>query len=237
MASVRVGQILPRVASPLTPPGELCDRLVASCAQELPVTGVGMILMTDAGPAGTVAATDGAAATMEELQFGLGDGPCVECSRTGRPVLQADLADTGPARWPLFTDGALEAGVRAVFALPLRVGGIRLGVLDLYRDHPGPLEEADLAEALHYADAATSILLHLQSLEPLHPGGPLIPVVESRAEVHQATGVIAVEAGVSLSEAMALLRARAFAAGRPVLDLARSVMAREVSFVDDGTTG
>ena len=65
---------------------------------------------------------------MEDLQFTFGEGPCVECSRTGRPVLQPDLARTGPDRWPGFSAGALEAGIRAIFAWPLRVGGIRLGV-------------------------------------------------------------------------------------------------------------
>ena len=76
---------------------------------------------------------------MEELQFTLGEGPCVESSGTGRPVLQPDLARTGPARWPGFSAAALEAGIGAVFALPLRVGAIRLGVLDLYRDAVGGL--------------------------------------------------------------------------------------------------
>ena len=88
----------------------LPERLVRACALALPVTGVGLVLMTESGPAGTVAVTDRTAGTMEELQFTLGEGPCVESSATGRPVLQPDLARTGPARWPGFCAGALEAG-------------------------------------------------------------------------------------------------------------------------------
>jgi GAF domain-containing protein len=236
MASVRTAQILARVVAAKMPPEVLCRRLVDACAEELPVTGVGMVLMTNSGPAGVVAVSDGPAATMEELQFTLGEGPCVDSSRTGRPVLQPNLAVTGPPRWPGFSAGALEAGICAIFALPLRVGGIRLGVLDLYRDQPGPLEEKYRTEALHYADAATSLLLHLQSLTRADGSVP-VPVLEDRAEVHQATGVVSVQAGVALPHALALLRARAFAEERPVLELARAVLRQEVRFDDDAAEG
>ena len=98
MTSLRATQILSGVSDGVTAVSGLPQRLVSACARALPVTGVGLVLMNDAGPAGTVAITDGPAATMEELQFTLGEGPCIDASRTGRPVLQPDLAVTGPAR-------------------------------------------------------------------------------------------------------------------------------------------
>src|SRR3954465_6073139 len=90
--------------------------LVRLCAQTLPVSGVGLALMTDDGPAGTVAASDGGALQLEELQFTLGEGPCVDASRPGRPVLSPDLAGTSSRSWPPFAAGAHAAGLRAVFA-------------------------------------------------------------------------------------------------------------------------
>jgi hypothetical protein len=128
---------------------------------------------------------------------------------------------------------ALEAGIRAIFALPLRVGAIRVGVLDLYRDVPGELADAELAEALSFADAATEILLLLQaeaSLDGLGLG--TIPVIEDRAEVHQATGMIAVQAGVGMAEALVRLRARAYATDRPILDLAMGVLDGDLTFTE-----
>lgn len=238
MTSVRVAAILSGIATGLTPIAALPQRLVVACALELPITGAAVVLMTDGGPAGTVAATDGPAAVMEELQFAFGEGPCVDSSRTGRPVLQADLARSGPGRWPGFSAGALEAGIEAIFAFPLRVGGIRLGVLDLYRDRPGTLSEVELGEALSFADAATAILLHLQAQGPTEASElGSIAVLEDRAQVHQATGMIAVEANVPLAQALVLLRARAFAAERPILDLARDVVARTVRFTKDPDGG
>lgn len=106
MRDLRVDQILTdvlaqaadrtSVAAQAFLPGALC----AACAAALPVTGVGLALMDHRGPAGLVAATDGVAILMEELQFSLGEGPRVDCSRLGRPVLQPELRTTGPYRWP-----------------------------------------------------------------------------------------------------------------------------------------
>jgi GAF domain-containing protein len=233
VASVRVAEILAGVAQGPSALSKLPDRLVRACALALPVTGVGMVLMTDEGPTGTVAATNGPAETMEELQYTLGEGPCVDSSRTGRPVLQPDLAVSGPARWPGFAVGALEAGIRAIFAFPLRVGAIRLGVLDLYRDVPGPLTAHQVTEALSFADAATTILLHLQAKDAQNPDAGLLSAIEDRAEVHQATGFVAVQAGVTLAQALLLLRARSFAAERPIGSLAHDVLAGVVRFTSD----
>ena len=233
MASLRVAQILAAVAGDASGAMTLPQRLVDACAGALPISGAGIALMADSGPAGTVAVTDQLASLMEDLQFTLGEGPCVDSSLWGRPVLQPDLATTGPARWPGFSAGAIEAGIGAVFALPLRVGGIRLGVLDLYRDHPGALTPRELTEALAHADAATAILLHLQARTPANgTGSGLIPVIEDHAAVHQATGIVSVRADVTLTEALVLLRARAFAADRPIVALSRDVVAGLVHFTN-----
>jgi hypothetical protein len=230
VGSVRVAQILAGVDDGGVDVASLPQRLVSACAQALPVTGAALVLMTDDGPGGTVAVTDPTAGTMEELQFTLGEGPCVESSGTGRPVLQPDLARTGPARWPGFAAAALKAGIGAIFALPLRVGGIRLGVLDLYRDAVGELSADELTEALSYADVATAVLLHLHA-HGRAGGAELrsVPVIEDRAEVHQAAGMVSVQAGVSLGDALVLLRAHAFASERAVVDVARDVLARVVT--------
>jgi GAF domain-containing protein len=225
VASNRVGEILEAVVAESRNGTGLADTLLRTCTSALPVTGAGLALMTDAGPVGTVAATDGAAMQLEELQFTLGEGPCIDALRTGRPVLEPDLARTAPRLWPAFADGAEHAGLRSVFALPLRVGGIRLGVLDLYRDAPGVLSPRDLADALAFADAATALLLQLQS------GGAgaelpivLAPAVVDRAEVHQATGVVSVQAGVSLAVALVMVRARAYAEQRPIGGVAQDIL-------------
>lgn len=215
----------------LTLPESLC----IACAAALPVTGAGLALMSERGHEGLVAATDGPATAMEMLQFSLGEGPCVDASTTGQPVLQSDLARTGPQRWPGYAPAALEAGIAATFAIPVQVGRIRLGVLDLYRDSPGHLSAEELSESLSYADAAATVLLNLQSRQPrdgeLHPD--LIDPEQNLSEVHQATGMIAVQTGVGLAEALLLLRAHAYSNDRGILAVAYDVLRREVRFDPD----
>lgn len=209
----------------------LPERLASKCALALPVTGVGLALMTDAGHEGMVAATDDVASTMEELQFTLGEGPCRDASTNGRPALHPELARDA-ALWPGFGPAALETGIASIFAFPLQVGGLQLGVLDLYRDTVGGLTLDQIADALAFAEAATVILVHLQSqMAPgkgLHP--QLADAVGSRPEIHQATGMITMQASVGALEALLLLRARAFSTSRPVLDVARDVVSRRLRF-------
>ncbi len=216
----------------------LPELLCRKCNESLGVSGVGLALMTEEGHQGVIGATDGSARQLEEFQFTLGEGPCVDASEEGNPALHPDLAVSGASRWQGFAPAALEAGIAAVFAFPLQVGGIRLGVLDLYRDTVGRLEEQELVDALNYADAAVVMLLHLQSqMEPgegLHP--QLAEALGSRPEVHQASGIIAVQAVVGLVDALLLLRAHAFASSRSISDVARDVVRREIRFHPDGGT-
>ncbi len=236
MSSPRVAEILSVIAHDRGGQGTLPARLCSACLSALPVTGVGVALMTAAGPSGVIlAATDARAQQLEELQFTLGEGPCVEASGGGRPVLEPDLAAAGSPRWPRFGAAVLDAGVHAVFAFPLRVGAIRVGVLDLYRDAPGPLTGSDLAEALAFADSATVVVLHLQDRgEDAALTGP----IDSTAEVHQATGMITIQLGIGLAEALLRLRAHAYASGRTVSSIAADVVSRRMSFDDSepGTT-
>ena len=90
-------------------------------------------------PQGSVCTTNAVSALVEELQFELGEGPCVDAHHQGRPVLEPDLAAPEIPAGSAFTGPAVTAGVRAVFGFPLQVGEVRLGALNLYCDRPGSL--------------------------------------------------------------------------------------------------
>ena len=161
MAGARVADILSALVE-AGPESSWPERLVEECRQATEMSGVGLALMSGGGGAGILAATSGHAQQMEDLQFELGEGPCMDASRLGRPVLCPDLALDGHARWPAFTPGARMAGVAAAFTFPLQVGAVALGVLDLYRDRRGPLTLPQVSEAVAFADAGVAVLLHLQ---------------------------------------------------------------------------
>jgi GAF domain-containing protein/ANTAR domain-containing protein len=215
--------------------------LVEDCRRATAATGVGLALVDDTGIGGIVAATDGVGRRLEDLQFSLGEGPCTEASRSGLPVLCPDLTADGGGRWPAFAEGAGQAGVSAAFTFPLQVGAVSIGVLDLYRADTGPLREAQLTEAVAFADAAVAVLLHLHDRDAPDGGADvgqtgLLDLVDRRAVVHQAAGMVSVQLGVGMDVALRRLRAHAWVEDRPLGDVATDVVARRLRF-DHSQTG
>jgi anti-anti-sigma factor len=111
-------------------------RLCQVCADVTGVTGAGIILITGDVAHGSACTTDAVSALVEQLQYDLGEGPCVDAYHQDHPVLEPDLADPDTPRSTAFTGPAVDAGARAVFGFPLQVGVARLGALNLYNDRP-----------------------------------------------------------------------------------------------------
>ncbi len=129
----------------------LLERVCAVTVVVAAVDGAGVTVMSsvDAGLAGyrdQLAATGMVSRRLEDLQLTTGEGPCLDASREGVPVLIPDLAGE-PGRWLGFGPEAISAGAAAVFSLPLQVGAIRLGTLDLHRRVAGPLSRDQLASS------------------------------------------------------------------------------------------
>lgn len=184
-----------------------------------------------------ICVTDPLSRRMEELQLTIGEGPTLEVLAGTRSVLVEDLDARGyQARWPLFTPQAIDAGARAVFVLPLRIGAIRGGVFSLYVDRPGRLPAENLAEAWVYSELALELLLDEQDgIDPQDGHPATYRRSETPPEVHQATGMISVQLGVSVGDAFSRLRARAFADDRPLSELAIDVVARRIRFDQEDT--
>lgn len=215
-----------------TPSTDLATkRLCEVCAEVIGVTGAGIMLMAGDVPQGSVCTTDAVSSLVEELQFGLGEGPCVDAYNQGWPVLEPDLASPETARWLAFSGPAVAAGVRAVFGFPLRVGAVRLGALNLYRDRSGPLTDDQHADALVMADVAAQSVLVMQAKAP---EGQLAAELEAGGDfqyvVHQAAGMVAVQLGVSVGQALIRLRAYAFGNSRSITEVADDVVARRLRF-------
>jgi hypothetical protein len=192
------------------------------------------MLVSDDVPRGSVATTDEVSALIEELQFALGEGPCVDAYQQDRPVLEPDLANPDVTRWVAFTPPAVEAGVGAIFGFPLRVGAVRLGALNVYWDRPGALTDEQHADALVMADVAAQALLIMQTGEP---PGVLAAELQAGSNfqhvVHQASGMVSAQLDVSVAQALIRLRGYAFGHDRPLTEVAEDVVARRLRFTDD----
>jgi GAF domain-containing protein/ANTAR domain-containing protein len=205
--------------------------LCLACTDVLGVTGAGLVLMSGGQSLGCVGVSDVVAEAVEQVEYTLGEGPCLAAYSSRTPVFDADLADGRTDRWPEFREGALAVGVRAAFGFPLLIGRSCIGAMNLYRDKSGPLTATQVDDALVVAHVASQTLLDWQAVAP--PGTvawQLERVPNHRMEVHQATGRISVQADVSVADALALMRAYAFSHNRPISDVAADVASGRIRF-------
>ena len=224
---------------------DLARRICQACVDGLDVDGAAISILTGTTARTSLWATDATAELLEDLQFTLNEGACMQAAHTRKPVLVADLHHSSEtARWPAFAAAVAEQTlVGALFALPLQWGAVNLGVLDLYRAEPGALSPAQRQDALAAADAA-AVLLIGQRTDPLDPvevtdgctggdaGSNIFPPGH-RAEVHQATGMVLAQLGISAVDALARLRAYAFVHQRLLRDVAHDVVTLRLAFSPD----
>lgn len=219
--------------------GFTTGRLCQVCADFTGVTGAGIMLMAGDVARGSVCTTDTVSALIEQLQYDLGEGPCVDAYHHDRPVFEPDLARPATPRWLAFSGPVVDAGVRAVFGFPLQVGAVRLGALNLYNDRPGDLTGTQHTDALVMADVAAQAVLLLQADAP---PDTVAAELETNANfqyvVHQATGMVAAQLGVTVGQALIRLRAHAYGNNRSVTHVARDVVDRRLRLdADRGEEG
>jgi ANTAR domain/GAF domain len=182
----------------------------------------------------TVCATDEVSNRLEDLQLTFSEGPSVDAVRDGVAVLVPDLSDASDTRWPWYRQAALEAGARAAFVFPVQVGAIRLGSLALYRTSTGALGPEEAKDARTLADAAAVLLSVGTGADTAEA---FVWAMDDRsrfrAEVHQAVGSTMVELDVDAKQAFAMLRAYAFATGRPIAEVAVDIMAKRLRLEPD----
>jgi GAF domain-containing protein len=228
MGEGRLARVLAAYAS--QPEDVVPQRLCGAAAELLDTSGAG-ISLASGDSLQSVAATDGGVAG-ERLQADLGEGPCYDATRDGSAVLVADLAarDT----WLAFTPAALDLGIRSVFAFPLRRDAVCLGALGLYRSGRGALTAEQHADALVLARLASDLLVSLQDEMPTRELHELLadPHVATW-QVHQATGMTAVQLGVPVADALARLRAHAYARGLSLPVVAAAVVDRALRVGDE----
>jgi hypothetical protein len=190
----------------------------------------------------TLAAVD-LAREGEELQVTVGEGPSLDVLAGAGAIEVRELTGESAARWPLFAPDAFLLGIRSMAVLPMRVGAARFGAFAVYLRRPGGLHPTDVAEAITLSSIALDLLF--EDLAPPPPGTPAdgtggagfpgggdkaARLVDDRPEIHQATGMLAIQLGVDLPTALLRLRARAFAENRRLSHLAADVVSRVVRF-------
>ncbi len=202
---------------------EFLRELVAQAARL--VTGglsCGMTLGTGGRPF-TVACSHELAADVDELQYELGDGPCLESMRSGTRVRIEDTA--AETRWPGFCERAAQLGVRSTLSLPLTADGEPAGALNLYAPVTAGFGEAETRRAAQFAEhgsGALALASRLASYASLT--GQLRASLASRAVIDQAVGVIMAQERCSQAKAFGILRTASQHRNIKVRELAREII-------------
>ncbi|MCP9623278.1 ANTAR domain-containing protein [Nocardia otitidiscaviarum] len=211
-------------------------------AQLLPAGRTAIMVCTGGQNWEMLGASDPIATLWAQLQVAAGEGPGPTAYSLDAPVLVPDLgAALAGGRWPLLAMSGIGERGGAVFSFPLHQGAIRVGTLDLYTDTPMALDQAGFASTVEIADLVTVILLagvrawaRTSDSNGSTPGseglGPWWEVAVSTREIHQATGMVAVQLGVDIADAYSRIVARALTEGRPIEMLAADILTRRIRF-------
>ena len=210
---------------------ELLTVLADSCVEVLDVGAAGLMLVAPDGNLRVMASSSEAMRLLELFELQAQEGPCLDCYRTGRPVVNQDLEANG--RWPRFSSEALAAGFHSVHALPMRLRGTTLGALNLFHVEPGEMRQSDIDSAQALADVATiAILQHRAALEAQVLNEQLHHALNSRIVIEQAKGIIAERQHLNMEQAFSTLRTHARNHNRPLVEVAEAVIEGSISATD-----
>lgn len=222
-------------------PAGSADRLCHACVDLLEVDGAAVSVVHDGAVHGTFGSSGEMSRMLDELQFTFGEGPCLEAVRQKRPVFVDNFNSADEHRWPAFSKAVVRSGVGAIAAFPIRIAGLAVGALDLFRNSTGALSERNLAGAAWAAELAALPLLSLISetvdwdtADDDIDGWSRLASLE-RIEVYQATGMVMAQLNVGPAEALVRLRAHAFANELTASEVAWSIVERGLALdADDG---
>ena len=211
-------------------------RLARACVRVLAVGGAGISALAHPDLRLPIGASDDVAGYVERLQFTYGEGPCLHAYATGRPQLVP--AGELRQRWPeLHRELTAITPFRAVASLPLLEDSTRIGALDLYSPDPAGLQPAQLGDAITIAHRVSAALVAArlftvtaQLADPFQPPhGTHTAPMAGRVQVWKAMGLMNVHLQITAPDALALLRAHAYATDRLVDDLAHDIVTNRIS--------
>jgi GAF domain-containing protein len=194
---------------------DLLTLLTDGCVDVLDVGAAGLMLAAPAGDLRVMASSSQAIRMLELFELQAQEGPCLDCYRTGEPVVNQDLASAG-GRWPRFA---------SVHALPMRLRGAVIGALNLFHIDPGMMRPADIAAAQAMADVATiAVLQHRATVEAQIINEQLSHALNSRVIIEQAKGMLSERMGIDVDQAFGQLRSHARNHNRRLVDVAQDVL-------------
>ncbi|MFJ8622221.1 GAF and ANTAR domain-containing protein [Kitasatospora sp. NPDC093550] len=203
---------------------EFLHRLTEVCTVLSGTAGAGLVVADRRGELRDVAYSSDRVRRLEALQIDVGEGPCLDCHRTGEPVVERDL-DRAGARWPRFAPQALALGFRSVRAVPLRLDGRVVGALNVFDVRTGTEPGHDGPDVIQpLADLAVIALLQHRYGRDRTAAEEIGAALADRTAVERAKGVLAESGGLDMDTAFEVLRSHARRSGTGVAAAARALV-------------
>lgn len=221
---------LSRAVAGAAPDSPLSLRLCLACTSIMDVQGGSLTLAYENPGRMTLCTTDDQAAQLEDLQEVLGDGPSFTASRSD-VLVTASFNGTADARWPHFAEAAQHAlgGPCTVFAVPISPNRRVIGVATFFRRTLDP--------QLAVSEAAVRLLVNAVGVALVHDVDAADEVRQARAEswtdrarINQAVGMVMAQLRIRSEDAMALLRAHAYAHTASLAQISGQVVERSLDF-------
>jgi transcriptional regulator with GAF, ATPase, and Fis domain len=213
---------------------EFLHMLTERCVELLEVDAAGLLLADGRGALQLVAASTEQARLAELFQIQNDEGPCLDCYRTGLPVIVRHLG-TGKAaaQWPRFASAARKMGFAAVHAIPMRLRAETIGTLNLFGSAPEGLDQAVARAATALVDVATiGILQERATREQELISGQLQVALNSRVMIEQAKGILAERLQITPDQAFIALRRYSRDNNQPLTQLAGQVISGNISIAE-----
>lgn len=196
----------------------------------LPLDGAAISTLTEFLGNETVSASGPLAARLDELQFDLGEGPCWDAMRTGKPVLEPDVKSQPNGSWMAFSQAIAGHDVGAIYAFPLAFGPLKLGAMDLYSGAPRALSSREERQGSILAGLISRIVLDRAIRRADEPDLLGAEDQFSRRLIHQATGMVLAQLAISAEDARLLIQGHAFARNTSMREIAEEILERRLDF-------
>ena len=181
------------------------DRLAQLTAQELPEgSSCGVTVRQDSRPV-TLAASDDFTMQIDQMQYGLGEGPCVDALSTGKANYIADTSTE--ERWMRFCQTAHEQGVCSCLALPLNSPNGLMGCYNFYSMRSDGFAEESRGQLEVFAsNAAGAVAVAMKLADQAQLSDNLHQALTSRAVIDRAIGIIMAQQRCDADPAFDILR-------------------------------
>lgn len=205
--------------------------LCSVATEIIDLSGAGISITSKDGMQEQLCTSNDVAQRLMDLEITLKEGPGYDASQSGTANEVSDLVANEEQRWTFYSPEAVELGARAVFGFPIHIGAAVFGALSLYRDSAGPLSEEQSSSAYLMASVIGRAVLVMQAGVPR---GAIANELQGQStfdfSVHQASGMLSVQAKLSVKDALIMLRAHAFAMGLSPSELAHRIIDRDTRF-------